>query len=76
MVTTSASVHATHGTTDYYEVLGVEPDASVDDIKQAFRRKAREMHPDVNREVSRLSCWCQTDERALYHITHMRQCMD
>ena len=33
---------------DYYELLGVGRDASPEDIKKAFRRKARETHPDVN----------------------------
>jgi molecular chaperone DnaJ len=33
---------------DYYEVLGIQRDASLDDIKKAYRRKARETHPDVN----------------------------
>lgn len=37
------------GTRDYYEVLGVERTASAEDIKRAFRRKAREFHPDVNK---------------------------
>ena len=33
---------------DYYELLGVARDASEGDIKKAFRRLARELHPDVS----------------------------
>jgi molecular chaperone DnaJ len=33
---------------DYYELLGVARDASEVDIKKAFRRLARELHPDVS----------------------------
>jgi molecular chaperone DnaJ len=33
---------------DYYEVLGVPRDAGEAEVKKAFRRLARELHPDVN----------------------------
>jgi curved DNA-binding protein len=33
---------------DYYDVLGVARDASQDDIRRAYRKLAREYHPDLN----------------------------
>ena len=33
---------------DYYAVLGVKKDATEKEIRQAFRRLARQYHPDVN----------------------------
>ncbi|MBT3322461.1 MAG: molecular chaperone DnaJ [Anaerolineae bacterium] len=35
---------------DYYEVLGVQKNASEGDIKSSFRRLARQYHPDVSKE--------------------------
>lgn len=36
---------------DYYKDLGVEPGASEDEVKKAYRRLARKYHPDVSKEA-------------------------
>ena len=35
---------------DYYKIMGLERDATQDDIKRAYRKLARKYHPDVSKE--------------------------
>lgn len=39
-------------TKNYYEVMGLTPEASDKDIKQAYRKLARKYHPDLNKEAN------------------------
>ncbi len=33
---------------EYYQILGLSSGASIDEIKRAYRQKARMYHPDIN----------------------------
>ena len=45
---------------DYYKILGIPETASTDDVKRAFRKLAKQYHPDINKNLPKQHC-CDTD---------------
>lgn len=53
---------------DYYEVLGVTRSASAEDIKKAYRAKAKQLHPDRNKD-------CAASEAEFKEVNEAYECL-
>ena len=53
---------------DYYDVLGVARAASADDIKKAYRTKAKQLHPDRNKD-------CKVSEAEFKEVNEAYECL-
>ena len=47
---------------DYYEVIGVDRNATADEIRKAYRRLARKYHPDVNKSEDAATRFAEMQE--------------
>ncbi|MDP7140823.1 MAG: molecular chaperone DnaJ [Candidatus Woesearchaeota archaeon] len=49
---------------DYYNILGLEKDASKEDIKKAYKKLAKKYHPDINKEADAAEKFKEINEAA------------
>ncbi|MDZ7738968.1 MAG: J domain-containing protein [Bacteroidales bacterium] len=56
----------------YYNVLGLAPGASINDIKNAYRKCARRYHPDINSSESAVDMFIISTEAYQFLITHQK----
>lgn len=58
---------------DYYEILGLPVNSSVDQIKKAYRKKAREFHPDLNHSPDAKDCFIMATEAYEFLLANHKQ---
>jgi curved DNA-binding protein CbpA len=59
--------------TDYYNILGLNRGCSVEEIKKAYRRKAREFHPDLNHSATAKDTFIMITEAYEFLLTYSRR---
>ncbi len=55
-------------TTKFYKTLGVEKNATADEIKKAFRKKALKEHPDKGGDPEKVSSTLKTDLKNAFSL--------
>ena len=47
---------------NYYEILGISQDASIEEIKSTYRKKAKQLHPDVSKDNNTVDAFKKVTE--------------
>lgn len=55
---------------DFYMVLGLQDGSSIEDIKKAYRKKAREYHPDLNHSGGAMDKFIEATEAYEFLLAH------
>jgi hypothetical protein len=55
---------------DYYKILGIRSGSTVDEIKKAYRKKARECHPDINSSPDAKEIFIRVTEAYEFLLTY------
>jgi hypothetical protein len=58
---------------DYYRILGLENGCSIEEIKKAYRKKAREYHPDINHAPDAKDLFISITEAYEFLITNFKK---
>jgi hypothetical protein len=61
---------------DYYNVLGISSDSSLDDIKRAYRKKARQYHPDLNHSPEAKELFIKATEAYEFLLSNFNRVRD
>ncbi len=60
---------------DYYDILGIPPSSSIDEIKKAYRKKAREFHPDINHSPDAKDIFISITEAYEFLLTYRQKAL-
>lgn len=71
-----ALVHAVHGDTELYDILGVKLSATDAQIKQAYRKLAKEFHPDKNSDPNAHDRFQDISEGTVRSLSSFFFCID
>ena len=61
---------------DYFNILGLTADSSLNDVKKAYRQKARLFHPDLNKSPDAINRFIEVTEAYEFLISYFDKAVD